>query len=346
MIRPFFKRLIKACALIMVFSVAVLCLSVSARAQTVSKTDVEREANAGNFGKAYEVLVRLAESGNAQAQGFLAYVLYEGEWGVPVDEAKAKAWMQSALDQNDAYAHLFVALTNMPDAAEENANDPSLIQSHDWKTNIRISAENGHPYAQHMVGSWALGNENYKNAEAWFRKAAIPGRDYYAVEMLMAQSWYQNRKNFLIDAIYDKSHAGNTQGFEALATAYAVGINTRISYRKALFFSAQAFFLGGSRSEKLQQLLSRKISGEERTQISLQAFQQLLAWIKTPETYLGKASSVCFLDEEYDLDCIKHAVEDHRFCETGYILWGFDNFVEFPAYISCRKSFYEDLPLN
>jgi len=306
-------------------------------AQELSTRDIEREANAGNFDKAYEVLVQLAESGSAQAQGFLAYVLYEGEWGVPVDEAKAKKWMQAALGQNDAYAHLFVGLSNAPDNTDQTAKDPSLIVSHDWKANIRIAAENGHPYAQNMMGDWALQKRNFDDATEWYRKAAEPDRDYYVVNMLLAKTWYTNRDAFQSAPIYEKGHAGNAYGFRAMALATHFGINTLPDYRQAYIYSMQAHFLGAPISVQIGRTIGKQIPDRDKLKIAAEAFEHLTAWMKDPSSYLGQSSTFCIKNDKYDLNCLKQAVDDHRYCEIEYTLWSFDRFTEFPAYLACRE---------
>ena len=310
-------------------------------AQELSTRDIEREANAGNFDKAYEVLVQLAESGNAQAQGFLAYVLYEGEWSVPVDEAKAKKWMQAALGQNDAYAHLFVGLSNAPDNTDKTGRDPYLIVSHDWKANIRIAAENGHPYAQHMMGDWAKEQHQYKGAIDWYGMAAHPDRDYYAVDKYLTQSLFTWPRRFLIEEIEPRVTSGNVEAYAALHSAYTFGLRVKYDYRKAYGYSVMSKFYDLMPSDKATKQINENVSEIDQKALADEAGQQLFSWIQDPKTYLGQASAWCIEDGKFSLDCIKNAVEDHRLCEAEYMMWNFDKFFEFPAYISCRKSFYE-----
>jgi len=315
-------------------------------AQDLSTHDVEREANAGNFEKAYEALVQLAESGNAQAQGFLAYVLYQGEWGVPVDEAKAKAWMQSALEQNDAYAHLFVALTNMPDVAEENANDPSLIVSHDWKANIRIAAENGHPYAQHMMGDWAKEQYLYKEAIDWYGMAAHLDRDYYAVDKYLTQSLFTWPRRFLIEEIEPRVTSGNVEAYAALHSAYTFGFRVKYDYRKAYGYGVMSKFYDLMPSDKATKQINENVSEVDQKALADEASQRLFSWIQDENTYVGQASAWCIEDGKFSLHCIKNAVEDHRLCEAEYMMWNFKNIIEFPAYKACRDYYDEYPPLN
>lgn len=315
-------------------------------AQDLSTHDVEREANAGNFEKAYEALVQLAESGNAQAQGFLAYVLYQGEWGVPVDEAKAKKWMQAALGQNDAYAHLFVGLSNVPGNTDQTAKDPYLIVSHDWKANIRIAAENGHPYAQHMMGDWAKEQHQYKEAIDWYGMAAHPDRDYYAVDKYLTQSLFTWPRRFLIEEIEPRVTSGNVEAYAALHSAYTFGLRVKYDYRKAYQYGVMSIFYGQMPSSKAAKEIAANVSEADQKILAGYAGEQLRSWMQNPQTYLGQASAWCIEDEKFSLDCIKNAVEDHRMCEATYMMWHFENFIEFPAYILCRESFYEDLPLD
>ena len=329
---------------------AVLCalppLAPLAQAADVTKQDVERAANAGEFDKAYELLVRLAESGHAQAQSFLAFVLYEGEWGMPVDEMQAKAWMQKAYDQNDAYAHLFVALTNDPDTREENATDPSLIKTHDWQTNILYAAENGHPYAQHMMGDWAKEKYKYKEAIEWYRKASEPDRDYYAINYLVTVSLYQWPRRVRVEEIEARITSGNPLAYEALHAAYTFGLQAVVDYRKAYQYGILSQLYGNTPSIEATKEIFEFVSVDEREQLSDQAGNKLDTWTKNANTYVGQATVWCYVDGKIDSTCLVNAVEDHRFCESDYILWKFDNFIDFSAYQACRQSFFQSPSLE
>lgn len=302
---------------------------------------VERAANAGDFVLAYETLVKLAESGNAKAQGFLAFVLYEGEWGVAVDEMKAKAWMEKAYAQNDAYAHLFVAQTNDPNAPEENATDPSLIKTHDWKSNIVVAAENGHPYAQNRMGQWAKEKYKYKEAIEWYRKASEKGGDYYAVNYFVTMSLYQWPRRVRVEEIEKRISSGNPLGFEALHAAYTFALQAPRDYRKASEYGAIGRFYGAELSSEASKRINEKLSEDEQAVLSEQALERLGTWMRDPEMLIGLSTSWC-LEQGYLFPvCLHRAVEDHLFCAADYILWNFDNFPDFPAYKACRKSFFE-----
>jgi len=335
------RRLFASAVVFVGIALSLMGDAAPVSAQDVSIPDVEREANAGRFDQAYSLLVQLAESGNAQAQGFLGYVLYEGEWGVPIDEVSAKKWMQAAYEHNDAYAHLFVGLTNSPDNAEQLAKDPSLIVSHDWETNIRIAAENGHPYAQNMMGHWAKNEYKYEEAIDWYRKASMPNRDYFAVNYLVTKSLYQWPRRVRVEAIEARAASGNPFAFEALHAAYALGLQAKVDYEKAYKYGILGSFYDAQLSSEASKRIEEGIPNSERMFLRKTALQLLDTWAHDPGTLVGAASSWCFESGRDHDNCKKHAVEDHLFCKVDYILWNFDNFIDFPAYKECRESFYE-----
>ena len=316
--------------------------------QELSTHNVEREANAGNFDKAYEVLVQLAESGNAQAQGFLAYVLYQGEWGVSVDEAKAKKWMQAALDQNNAYAHLFVGLSNAPDNADQTAKDPSLIVSHDWKANIRIAAENGHPYAQHMMSQWA---DTKREALEWLRKASGRNafsyrqdvRDYYAVDYYLLKGPRLHSGRFKLAEIGRREGSGNGAAYVVLAIAHTYGLQVGRDYEEAYIYATLGSLMHSAISMDVEdiKLLLNVLPPSRKKALKADDVDRISKWAKNPETFIGQAASWCrSVGEGNSLNCLKQAVEDHRMCELEYIGWSFNSYGAFPAYIACRKALY------
>ncbi len=329
---------VKSCRSVLSVAVtaAMVLFALPVHADSVTKQDVEAAANAGDFDKAYELLVQLAESGHAQAQGFLAYVLYEGEWDVPVDEVQAKAWMQKAFDQNDAYAHLFVALTNAPDVREENASDPSLIKTHDWKTNVWFAAESGHPYAQHMVGDWAKSEYKYDEAMDWYNKAAQPDRGYYFVDYFITMSLYTFPKRFLLDEIELFVDSGNPRGFSILHAAYALGIDTGEDYEVAYEYGVISKVLGETLNHKAISLVMKNTSEKEREKLGASAKNYLMSLLANKKTYMGQSFSWCDENQDSSLSCLRHAVERHRTCEIPYVLWNFTHFTGYPAYKACR----------
>lgn len=317
---------------------AVLCaVSPLAHATEVTKQDIELAANAGDFSHAYELLLQLAKSGNAQAQSFLAFVLYEGEWGVPVDEMQAKGWMEKAYAQNDAYAHMFVAQTNMPHVVEENAKDTTLIQSLDWKKNIKAAAENGHPYAQGMMGSWALKDQNYENAVEWYRKASKPNRDYYAVYQYLIETEFLKRRPFRHKDFHKFSPEGNATGFLMLATSSVNGVSTLADIKRAYFYGMQAHYLRGDKTLKSLKKIQAITPEGLQIQIANDAWSQLMTWANDPQTYLGQAAAFCLNQDADKYECLRYAIDDHRFCSIDYDLWNFTKFTDFQAYKTCRK---------
>lgn len=317
-----------------------------ANAQDLSTHDVEREANAGNFDKAYEVLVQLAESGNAQAQGFLAYVLYLGEWGVPADDVTAKKWMKAAYMQNDGYAHMDVAIENRPDDPNPTPVEDRSIVSHDWKTNVRVAAENGHPFAQHLMGKWAKEKYKYKEAVEWFRKAAEAGQDYSAVAMYATQSLYFFPKYMRLNQIQVRVTSGNPEAFAMLHIAYALGYGTKPDFRKAVRYGVLSHAFDFPTNKDARNKTIRHFSQQDIKQLAGEALDLLADWATDPTTDIYKASQWCKETDGVGYECIVQSVARHRICEIPYMMWNFKNTTEFPAYKACRDYYDEYPPLN
>ena len=323
------------CALFMV------TVPVAMAEQPVTKADVEQAANAGDFDKAYELLVQLAESGHAQAQGFLAFVLYEGEWDVPVDEVQAKSWMEKALVQNDAFAHLMLALTNDPESTDLYKDDLSVIKIGDWKQSMRIAAENGHPYAQNELGEWARLERNTDDALEWYRKATGDNRDFYAANYYTSKSWASHPEDYRIQDLMRVRGGGNSRGYLALSVAFAWGMGTEKNYRLAQQYRYMAAFLGEAVDKRTILAIEYHLTEEEQKAEFRPAYDLFSTWFRNPKTYAGQAAAPCVNNNDFHSGCLKYSIDDHRRCETPYVLWDFALFTEFTAYQICRNSRYE-----
>ncbi|MEG3619001.1 tetratricopeptide repeat protein [Magnetovibrio sp. PR-2] len=331
------KTILKTMAVGLVLFTAPLAGSAAwAGDVPVTKADVERAANAGEFDKAYELLVQLAESGNAQAQGFLAYVLAEGEWGVPVDEVQAKSWMEKALSQNDAFAHLMLALTNDPDSVDFYTDDPSIIKIDDWKRSMRIAAENGHPYAQNELGEWARLKRETNVALEWYRKATGENRDFYAANYYSSKSWALQPSEYRIHDLMRVRGGGNPRGYLALSIAFAWGMGTEKNYRLAQQYRYMAAFLGEAVDDRTIRIIEYHLTQEEQKAQFRVAYDLFSTWFRNPATYAGQAAAVCINNNDFNSVCLKHTLDDHRECAVAYTLWSFNQVIEFPAYLQCR----------
>jgi TPR repeat protein len=109
---------------------------------------------------------RLAEQGDAEAQGSLGYAYHRGN-GVPRDYAEAVKWFSKAAEQGDFDAREMLLLEFPQDYAEAATK---------WR---REAAEQGYAEAQYILatayrtGSGVL--QDYAEAAKWFRKAAEQG---------------------------------------------------------------------------------------------------------------------------------------------------------------------------
>ncbi len=317
-----------------------LC-SLPSYAASVTKADVEREANAGHFDQAYELLVKLAESGHAQAQGFLAYVLYEGEWGVPVDEPQAKQWMLKALDQDDAYAHLYVGLTNFPDGQEGFENKIYSPLTKDWRANIQKSAEEGHPHGQFVWGNMLVYRHKYKQAIEWYRKAAGQGHEFAAVEEQLTLGWYTYPLRIRTEELTELNSVGNPRGYSTLASAYTFGLQALVDYEVAYKYLMLGIFLGDKAEERTRKKIIEKVPESKRAPIAEQAGEMLQVWVDDPSTFLGLSAQWCVDSDNYDLQCVKQGVEHHQLCVVPYALWNMESHISFPGYVKCRATLYK-----
>jgi len=120
-------------------------------------------------GQSFEDTLRLAEEGNADAQGNLGYMYVTGE-GVPQDHAEAVRWYRLAADQGLAEAQSMLGMLyyyGLLGVPEDN------VEAVKW---YRLAADQGLAEAQYNLGvSYYDGPQNYAEAEKWFRLAAGQG---------------------------------------------------------------------------------------------------------------------------------------------------------------------------
>jgi TPR repeat protein len=121
-------------------------------------------------GQSFEDTLRLAEEGNADAQGNLGYMHVTGE-GVPQDHAEAVKWYRLAADQGlaEAQYNLGVSYYDGPQ---------NYAEAEKW---FRLAAGQGFANANFNLGvMYAIGqgvSVNYATAYAWFNIAAAFGHE-------------------------------------------------------------------------------------------------------------------------------------------------------------------------
>ena len=325
-----------------VFACAV-CLTIAtahAAEHPVTKADVEHAANAGDFQKAYELLVRLADSGHAQAQGFLAYVLYEGEWGVAKDWGRAEKYFVSAAASGDGMAHLFLYLMNLPDV--EYAPDDWHIKSDDYQTNLEISLKTGNAAAQHFYASQLRNEKEYAKSYAYFVKSADQGFLLSKTMQVFIEDYEHHKTIRSADRIKSVATTGVPIVIVALAGMYKHGVGVPRSYSLAYEFLllANEFAdgeLGPGLDEKLA-TLSKPLSDDQKKRIQKRISEAPFVWAEGPNTYLAPAAKWCQTSGNWTKSCIINAFRDHEFCLIPYLYWKFERPAQFPAYQACRAA--------
>jgi len=128
--------------------------------------------DAGDYAKASEMLNKLAQTGNAQAQQALG-VMYENGQGVTKDENLALSlYRQAAANNNESAQYLLGTLLEKKSGLINNQNEAIK-----W---YRLAATNGHPSAQYKLGQLELAGlhgaaPDPLKASHWFGLAAVQG---------------------------------------------------------------------------------------------------------------------------------------------------------------------------
>ena len=128
--------------------------------------------DSGDFTKAFEMLDKLAQEGNSQAQQALG-VMYENGQGVKKDEALAMGLYRQAAAKNNESAQYLLGTILERKAGLTNNQSEALK----W---YRAAATNGHPSAQFRMGQLELTGirgaaPDPLKASYWFGLAAMQG---------------------------------------------------------------------------------------------------------------------------------------------------------------------------
>lgn len=102
--RRSFTRLGKVAAALALGLLLAACASTSSQPGSPERFQEGREAYlAGDYSRAFELLIREAEDGNPDAQYTVGYMYYNGE-GVQQDEAAALRWIRTAANNGSRRA--------------------------------------------------------------------------------------------------------------------------------------------------------------------------------------------------------------------------------------------------
>lgn len=152
----------------------LLC-SLAATAEPLA--EASQAIDAGQHGKAIQLLTPLANAGNPQAQYRLGLLHYHGQ-GVPEDERLAISLWKKAASQGSAEAMFQIGNAFLLGTqAAKLVADPDR-EAATWYFQ---AASRGLSEAQYMLGHLFLAGkgvaENRREAINWFRKAASQGHD-------------------------------------------------------------------------------------------------------------------------------------------------------------------------
>jgi TPR repeat protein len=149
----------------------VLSLSLAAPIAAGPLEDGIKAANRKDYGTAVRLLRPLAEQGNSQAQGLLAF-MYEFGKGVPQDYTEAAKWYRKGAEQGDRQAQFNLATMY----ANGRGVPHDEAESDRW---YRKAAEQGDALAQSLVGSAYLfgrgAPKDFVQAYMWLNLAAHGG---------------------------------------------------------------------------------------------------------------------------------------------------------------------------
>lgn len=212
-------------------------------------------------------LIRLAESGNAEAQLNLGWCYENGE-GVPQDYIEAVKWYRKAAEKGHPEAQYFLGT-----CYEQGVGVPQdYAESMKW---IKEAALQGYPRAQFHYGWLYAGGEfgviDDVEAIKWYRKAAeqgIPeaqyllGYNYYTGESvprndaeavkyftMFLQNPEQNQDLEISEELLSSVYI-------YLAECYRFGRGVAADERKADEYTSKAAELGDPHAQKLQELLN------------------------------------------------------------------------------------------
>jgi len=303
-------------------------------AQSDSMEDVVRAANALDFKQAYKLLEEAAASGNAQAEGFLAYVLSIGEWHVPVDKKRAEKLLKSAADMGDGYANLYLYAMNEPNA-EINPGD-LFVPSNDYEANLQAALGAGNSLAQ---TTWAFSlreEKEYAESYIWFEKAATNG----SVIAKAMQAFIEDVEHYPSAKSPARLKELASTGYPlvnlGIAAFYSQGRGVARDWELALKYVTNAhLFLGSGEDQDLSEF-EKKLSKEEIHRARTEAEAMMFRWAKGPNTHLAIPAIWCETEGYWNRECISNALFSHEACMSPFQNFEFQNPSAYPGYYKCR----------
>lgn len=329
------KKTVARLAAMLVFALAIfLNTPAKAQIQDITMADVVREADAGNYEVAYRHLEVLARGGDAQAQGFLSYVLSIGEWHVSVDLKRAQMLLQSALEQGDGYAHTAVGIMNEPDADIQYGD--LYIYSDDYLANYLAAAKAGNPYAQWAMAIETRYQKKYNESLEWFKKSAAAGFVFAKSKLIITEDIERSSRIKDMARLLGMSTTGFPEIYYHLANSYKRGFGVRRDLIFALTYAKLTLDFSGGLIEIDLFPYRSGLSKQEQEQALAQAELWMFEWANNPVTHLGKAAKWCKSSEYWNVSCISNAALADIECSIPYMTVGFKAPHEFPGYSKCR----------
>lgn len=304
------------------------------QAQEVSKQAVERAANAGDFTLAYDTLVKLAESGDAQAQGFLAYVLDVGEWHVPVDKVRAAKWLNSAANKGDGYANLYLYAMNQPGADIEPGD--LFVPSDDYKKHLQLAVDGGSALAQVSLAFKLRNEKEYADSYKWFQEAAANG----SVLGEAMQVYIEDVEHYspVKDPFRLKEYAST--GYPlinfGIAAFYRSGRGVAIDWELALKYQTVAYLFLANDSDQDISEFENVLSQDTLQRVRNEAKEMMFRWAKGPNTHLALPAKWCEGEGYWNQQCIANALFDHEACMAPFQSYAFLKPHTYPGYSKCR----------
>lgn len=282
--------------------------------------------------------MQLADSGHIQAQGFLGYVLSDGEWGIAKDLDRAERYLIRAAASGDGMTHVFLYLMNFPNAQIDA--DEWFIKSDDYEANLEIALKAGNAAAQYFYALQLRDEQEYAKSYDQFVKSADQGFLLSEAMQVYIEDYEHHKAARSSYRLRAYATTGMPIVITALAGMHKYGIGAPRSYEQAyeLLLIANEFSedgLGPDFDEPLRKL-SKPFSGDFKKTIQMRAKKIPFVWAEGPDTYLAPAAKWCKDSGNWTKGCIVNALFDHEFCLLPYLYWEFDNPIGFPNYNMCR----------
>ena len=290
------------------FILLILSINFSGYVFAQAKFDQGYEAaQSGNYKKAVQIWLPLANSGNTAAQYTLGW-LYESGQGVKQDHTKAAHWYQQAANKGNDAAQYALATMYAKGNGVEKSNKKALelftlaanqgdaisqyqvgkyyhqglgIEKDDIKSVFwyKKAAQQGHITAQINLGSmYQAGNgvkKNYKKAIQWYESAAKQNNALAQYQLAHMYEYGQGEKLNYNKAIelYTKSANNNySQSAFKLGYIFETGQGTKVNFKKAITWYRQAALQGNTNAQFRLGLLSQTGNGTEKN------IQKAITW--------------------------------------------------------------------